>query len=420
MKNNLVLPYYYINELGINASLMLDFIIKEAKNYDGNIAQLLINKSKICEKSVIKFIQPKSFDAGIDLLHNLGFLVKGKKDGRMTKTVFINLMNISLFELMERSDYEAFLEDFENEKYFGKVITIDRISEDSLRLPDFDSFLAEAGYLNFYAGREASSIKPILDQIITIYNFDMDSFYKNVAPQEDGRDAFFPSEMEKKDTFNFEVFLMQGASGVRCEGYFGEVLCDGGVVLSKNDNLIVVEESNSEVREKSSLKEEAKNNLEKFYEYMKISETMRKPIEEWSAKDFVSYFYCGMAYKNNGKGDFVFPNFGKCCSQMNTAIKVYGKKMLNKVIYSLIKNTDDLRSFCGGKEIYLSMSIFSVDWLMVKICDYVEKKEQDDQYKNLTRKISSGNLDNRLEKTNNGDRLKELRQQFNNGEKNEK
>jgi hypothetical protein len=415
-------PYYYLNDVGLKECVLLQYFFEEIKECTGNIASFVLNKSEICERSRIKFLSQDEVQSGIDNLFKFGFIFFHKKSGKKTRKFSLNIMNIILYELLGKQEYEARLSELDTKKYCGFIIPFDSLKLTDIKIQERRSMTERKKYINFENGDEA-----VFNDICAVYRFNVRKTSKHMdgdkfIPGVDGKE--FPSNVESMFAFAKDSPFFKADEKYR-------IISIGGVlegVVDEPDedesNSGSSSESNSQSEPEVSGRELARNDLMKYYSYMKISIAMKKPIIQWTARDFVAYLYCGIAKLQENRGNFLFPNFAKECTQMKRIMEKWGNKRLNKIIYCMVKKTDAMIEYCGFKDFHLSFNVLNVDWMMERIWDFVQEDEANAQMKKLTEQqmgakrnpekseqITETPLDNSVD----GDTLSKYRDSFNKG-----
>lgn len=380
-------PYYYLNDVGLKECVLLQYFFEEIKECTGNIASFVLNKSEICERSRIKFLSQDEVQSGIDNLFKFGFIFFHKKSGKKTRKFSINVMNIILYELLGKQEYESRLSEFDTKKYCGFIIPFDSLKLMDIKIQDRRSMTEKKKYINFENGEEA-----VFNDICAVYRFNVRRTAKHMdgdkfVPGVDGKE--FPSNIESMFAFAKDSPFYGAEEKYR-------VISVGGILEGVVDEPEEEEPSNSSSESASesepevSDRELARNDLMKYYDYMKISIAMRKPIIQWTARDFVAYLYCGIAKLQEKEGNFIFPNFAKECTQMKRIMEKWGNKRLNKIIYCMVKKTDEMVKYCGFKDFHLSFSVLNIDWMMERIWEFVQEDETNEQLKKLTAQQMAG------------------------------
>lgn len=422
MKEILAVPYHYLNEVGLKESVFFSYLILKNNLDEANIPSFVVNKSQIKEKGEINFLTAADITAAIDALFNIGFVFIHKKFGKKTKEISLNVMNVLLFEFFGMEKYKSMLIEYDTNRYSGKYIPYDYLNTDGFKIPDFPSMFGKGGYINI--GENSEHTPEIIIEIIkSVYRFDVRNIDKHISgnsfiPFDDGED--FPVNIESMFMYGFSNLM----NGVKIP-YYEAV--NSGCDFQIGDDFVVKkdEESNSEP-EIPSLKDLARNNVMKYYEYMQISATMKKVIMEWNARDFVSYLYCGLAKIGEEEGNFIFPDFKRDTARIKKLMDKYGNKRLNKVIYNMVKRKDEMVEFCKLKDFNPSLATLSVDWIFEKMLTFVHHIEHEDSITELRKQIAENNsveddkddsekenLKNETDGSNLGNKLNELRNTFN-------
>lgn len=386
-------PLYYLNHVGVYESIVLKYLMNSSNK--NNIARFIINKSDIQKINDLKPLSNKdNLSKAMDRLFNMGFVFYHLKSGKKKRTFSICAMNIVLFEVFGFEKYMSMLTDYQDRKYIGKFIPYSYIESepDDLKFgcpTIFDKYKYVVKY----------DIKKVIK---SIYGFNFSRFKRMSIGER------YVSESDL-NFFTIDNILLFGKPMIQ---NFEEAIYDSifsGFI--KKENIIEDEESNSDEPEYEDPREKARNDLQEYYSYMKIREVMKKPIADWTPKDFVSYIYCGMA-KDNGVGDFVFPDFAKDSASMRRAMEKYGNRRLSKIINALVKNKYDIMREYNIKEIRLGTSILFVDWIIDKVILFIEKNEEQKVIGNLTEKIIN-HQKKQAECQLSDNKLDELRKNFN-------
>lgn len=401
------LPYQYIVDIGLGESAMLLYLVKMVSSSDKIVGQYLINKKQMRENNLINFIEENNFDTLVDKLYNFGFIHFHRKANRKTRSVSVSVVNMIMYELLGKEQYLLNLEDYETKKMCGRIIPYNSIDSLSFNFPEYKSMTSKNYYISY-----SCDIKDVIEQIKNMYFVNIQKIKDNVV---DGK--FVPP---KKNSSNLPVnvysFFMNGNKTIEANLplYYGFLY---GMDIKINTDIDVGDVDNEE--DEPTLKELARNDYGKFCEYLCIGQTMKKPILSWNSKDFVSYIYCGLAKLRENDGDFVFPDFSKDCARMKKLMDKYGNKRLNKVIYTMVKNTDDMAEYCKFNNFKPTPSILSVDWMFDKMLDYVSHIENERISDSLSQviqqntKIDNSIKEDSLKKEDNSVKLNELRETFN-------
>lgn len=124
-------------------------------------------------------------------------------------------------------------------------------------------------------------------------------------------------------------------------------------------------------------KESALSSYENYREYMKLDSVIVKDINDWTARDFVTVFYCGMSkYNFEHKLTVRLPVWTKDASAMKVAMETYGRPVLNNIIIAMCtkKHLIDQKL---GKSLQLGMSVFSQEWIIQKVIEVVSDRSVD-------------------------------------------
>lgn len=408
-------PYYYLNDVGLHECLLLHYFVHNINSCTGNIASFTLNKSELCKKSTIKFMSESDVQSGMNGLFDSGFVFFHKKSGKKTRKFSINIVNMVLFETLGSELYKSLLSEFDNGRYCGKVIPIDSVSAVDINIQDRPSMTEKGGYISLSGGEQE-----VFDILSAVYRFDVRKLSKHVK-----NNMFVPSVDGDKLPCNVEsMFAVAPDSPLyNIKEKYKVIAFGGGVVVSESQQSDdqTDEDSNSEEVVEVSKKDLARNDYLAYCDYMKVKTAMRKPINQWTARDFVAYLYCGIAKTREKDGDFVFPNFARECTQMKRVMEKYGNKRLSKIIFHMVKNTDVLVEYCGFNDFHLSIYTLNIDWMMNKMWDFVQDFEEREQLKKLreqkleheNNKKSEQKTEIPLDKSVSGDILNKYRESFN-------
>lgn len=401
MKDIFAIPYQYINDIGLRESALLLYFIKQLSGQKTIPGRVLINKKQMCSDGLIKFVEESYIDSAIDKLYNFGFIHFHRKSGRKTRIISISIVNIVFYELFGRDQYLANLNEYETKKYCGKIIPYEIIDSVASSKPEYQSMTSRGFYISY-----ANELTKILEQVKNMYLFDIQKIDKMI----DAGGNFIPSE-KKPNNIPANVCSLFAVGSLAIEKKYPLYECISYGSKMKVDLSNSMAECSEEDSE-PTIKELARNDYNKYCEYLNIGTTMKKPILEWNSKDFVSYIYCGLAKLNEKDGDFVFPDFARDCTRMKKLMDKYGNKRLNRVIYLMVKNTDEMVEFCRFKDFKPTPSILSVDWMFDKMLDfasYIDKEKAQRDLMQMLNSTTSGDL----KKEDNDVKLKELRETFN-------
>lgn len=121
------------------------------------------------------------------------------------------------------------------------------------------------------------------------------------------------------------------------------------------------------VNSPSSSKEKRKvalQSCDKYYEYMEIRAVLDKPTEDWTATDFLKYFFCSVA-KAHGRPRS-FPIWAKDAKLMKIYMDKYGNVNLRKVVKTLCFSREEVEKACR-RTIVLSMAVLATQWIMDQV-----------------------------------------------------
>lgn len=407
MKEVFAIPYQYIGDIGFKECAMLLYLISKV-NEDVSIpGKYLINKKQMCSDRIVNFIHEADIDSCIEKLYGFGFVHFHKRSGKKTRTVSISVVNIIMYELLGRDQYLSSLEEYDTKRFCGKIIPYSVIDSLSFSFPEYKSMTSKNFYVSYCAG-----VEEVVRQVKNMYMFDIQKIDRYI---DDGGNFISKEEKHKNNPANVCSLFMVGHSSLVFEEQLYHIFLHGGKINVRGN---IEKKDDDENIVEPTLKELARNSYEKFCEYLQIGQTMRKPILDWTSKDFVSYLYCGLAKLNEGSGDFVFPDFARDCTRMKRLMDKYGNKRLNKVIYLMVKDTDNMIEYCRFRDFRPSPSILSVDWVFDKMLDYVSYVEKETAHNELSNMLSkqgpvAQKQDEHLKKEDSDVRLKELRETFN-------
>lgn len=408
MKDVFAIPFQYIKDIGLDGSAMLLYLIGIVSRDKSIPGKYLVNKKQMKENDLINFIHDSEFDNLIDRLYDFGFVHFHRKAGKKTRTVSISVVNIIMYELLGKEQYVMNLAEYETKKFCGKIIPYSVIDSLSFSFPEYKSMTSKNFYVSYCAG-----IEEVVRQVKNMYVFDIQKIDRYI---DDGGNFISKEEKHKNNPANVCSLFMVGHGSLVFGEQLYHIFLHGGKISTSMEQ---EKEDDVEDSQEPTLKELARNSYEKFCEYLQIGQTMRKPILDWTARDFVSYIYCGLAKMNEESGDFVFPDFAKDCTRMRRLMDKYGNKRLNRVIYLMVKNTDEMVEFCRFKDFRPSPSILSVDWMFDKMLGYASYVDKEKASKELS-EILIKNTDTQdngkeepLKKQEDDVKLKELREFFN-------
>ena len=136
-----------------------------------------------------------------------------------------------------------------------------------------------------------------------------------------------------------------------------------------------IEDTSGDVKETKAqkAKREALLSHDNYREYMKLEETLSKDIKEWKSKDFVILFYCGISKTTPGLREL--PTWGKDGKLMEQYMFKYGSQRLKDMIIFFFNSHDTLEKEVH-KELDMSLSTFSTDWIRDKIKLLVVEQEK--------------------------------------------
>ena len=410
MNKVFAIPYHYIKTIGFNESAVLLYLINGISNLKCNIAHLSVKKSDIDGNSEINFITYTDFSKAIDSLYDMGFIFR-KIGKRKSSDVYPCVMNIILFELFGEKRYKSLLCKYDGE-LSGFYIDPSSISMEELSFPDYPSMTSKGYYVNY-----ADGIESVYRDIMSVYSLDIDKVEERIS---NGKISAWDGVSSGLKNI-YSLFFLKGFNTYYISLY--NLISRGGEIDFKREGDIVkIDNSNScstssnSSSEAVDLKDLARDNLSSYYQYMRIKDVLKKPISGWTSKDFVIYMYCGMAKSREGIGDFVFPNYGKDCSKISVAVERYGKKRIQKIIHTMVSDSDGMIDFCGFSDFRPSMSVLMTDWMMDKIIYYIDEKAKNNAVNSLSESLNMvehKKEDNDLRKPTTGAKLEELRDMFN-------
>jgi hypothetical protein len=402
MKEIFSIPYQYINDIGFRESALLLYFMRKISREGGLPGKVLINKKNMCSDYFINFIEESYLDTAIEKLYNFGMVHFHRKAGRKTRIISISVINIIMYELLGRDKYLSVLEEYETKKCCGKIVPYEVIDSLSFAIPEHQSMTSKNYYIDYCSG-----VDEVIKLVKNMYLFDLTKIQKYI---DDGGNYVPKEEKHKNNPVNVFSFFQIGNDVLNFGRPVYNAIMYGAanVKINLGSDNDYSEDDNTE----PTLKELARNNYEKYCEYLGIGLTMKKPILDWNSKDFVSYIYCGLAKLNEKDGDFVFPDFAKDCTRMKKLMDKYGNKRLNRVIYLMVKNTNEMIEFCRFKDFKPTPSILSVDWMFDKMLDFASYMDKEKAQKDLMSIINTS-VNGNLKKEDDGVKLKELRETFN-------
>ena len=127
-----------------------------------------------------------------------------------------------------------------------------------------------------------------------------------------------------------------------------------------------------------SLRAEASEDYKKYCLYLQSAELMKKKTEDWVAKDFIVYIYCGMARWS--QPPFAIPDFPKECTQIKRVMTTMGNKRLRDVIFFFVRNYPDIVKVWNMRDYTISVPTFCTGWKLEKLSRMQEdarKKEEE-------------------------------------------
>lgn len=402
----------------------------------------------LSDGSMIGFLNNKQIRTGIDDLFDSGLILKRRISGKNTTLYSINIINFMLLELLEKKYFELLIP-VEEKGYNGQLVSLDLIEStiDTTDIRPRESSYLEAG--KFYELSKISSKKSIIEIVGSIYRVNANKLISYVM--DDGitidlkserggvqnlpryiTAILMPSDMgsyrKNMESIQFK-FLYHGISEIL--SLFGTIGITTPLVAYvepvKEGAEEVEEEPVVQTPEEVSLKELARYDYKKYCEYMKIGVSMKTPIADWKSKDFVSYFYCGMAKRTSVSNDesaikeeFKLPDFRKDCSIMKKHMERYGNKKLADLIKTLILDYENIKAKYRVKEIQLHVGVFGIDWIMNHVESFMKYRGESDLSERVNERLQEvkkqEKTEPQLEKTEKQALLEELRKQTQNGE----
>lgn len=135
---------------------------------------------------------------------------------------------------------------------------------------------------------------------------------------------------------------------------------------ASSETSIRIEGTDGDVKETKAqkAKREALLSHDNYRTYMKLEETLARDIKEWKSKDFVILFYCGISKTTPNLREL--PTWGKDGKLMEQYMFKYGPQRLKDMIIFFF-NSHDILEKEVNKELDMSLSTFSTDWIRDKI-----------------------------------------------------
>ena len=118
--------------------------------------------------------------------------------------------------------------------------------------------------------------------------------------------------------------------------------------------------------------DEALKSYPVYREYMLLEETLEKNISDWTSRDFVIFYFCGIAHSQDTTSVLSFPVWGKDCKLMGRYMKKYGNKILYRLLKTIFLHTDKISEKIN-RPIKPSMAVIGTQWIM----DIVEQIFED-------------------------------------------
>lgn len=401
---HIILPCNYLSSIGLKETFFLSYLVDTVPKCNSTLAFFQVNKKEILEKKIMDCLKSEEITSIIDKLFDYGFVFKCRKNGRITKKITLNYVNMAFFDMVGEEKYLSILKDYEDNHYIGKYIELKDV--EYVNDNEFGYPLLEKYFSNTVIERKSD--------INAIYSFNIKKVFSHI------KDGEFVPNNDSFDTIaNIESMFIQGeTSPFMLEKIpFGYGLRVGYKKFSwKELSINVEDESDSDVYvdEKTA----ARNDLMAYYKYLRISDTMHKPIVEWTVRDFIAYLYCGMAKQREDVGNFIFPDFKKDAYKFKVLIDKYGKKSLNKLIYYSYKHTREISEYCRIKDFNPTVSTFFVDWIVKKVFDFIDHYENNMQYDKLSKALAESSKSEKkeevtIEKNIDNGKLMSLRKEFN-------
>lgn len=396
----IILPTNYIESIGLKETFFLSFLIDTMPKCNSFLPVFQVTTKNITSENYMRTFKIAETKEIISKLYDFGFVFKVKKSNKITKSITVNVMNMIAFDCLGVEKYVCYLKDIETNKYVGKYIGFDSVDE----FTTVEEFSFD--FLNSYVRREN-----IKDDFRSICSFNIKKASKQIKDNE-----FIPKESELK--INIESCFLQNINSpfISKEVSYGEILRSGakGFALPEFEDEDTDSDSSSTFETE---KDKARNDLNSYYKYLKIGETMKKPVLEWTPRDFIAYIYCGMAKMREEFGDFIFPDFSKDAYRIKILMSMYGNKRLQKLIYYSYKMPERIEYSCRIKNFKPTISTFFIEWQVVKIFEFIEDYENNKEYDALAKKLREAKQVKReeveLEKSPSPDKLLSLRDRFN-------
>lgn len=292
---NVIIPLFYANNIGLEACFILNEIIeniKEEKENFGEIAWFWIKKKEfVCDD--LKFVTEDFFKKGMEDLFNSGFVIKKRSSGRDTSKFAVNVFNIMIFDLVGPDLYFDMIREVKNNVYSGFFADSSMLlSVKEIKSPSYLSYFHNNVFVD-YNNIDLDKFKMI---ILTIYNNDIYKINKYI--DESGVIKFkYLSECQSFPKNLRSISFPCGINNINGldKPYFEFILSGKEVskdflsCFNESEDKEQEEEIEIEKVEKKSVKDIARTDYVSYCKYMKVAETMKKPVKDWNATDFVIY-----------------------------------------------------------------------------------------------------------------------------------
>jgi hypothetical protein len=386
-----------------------------------NIAWVPIKSTEfVLDNSRLRMFSVDQIRKSVTSLYIKGLLVRRTSGLKATVDYSPNVLNLMILSMMGAEQMSRCLESIRGSGWEGHYCKADVIKEMSLVSPVMSS--------PFMPSTATPMTQHSLSELVSmIYAFDIRKldekcFDGHLLLPDRSNSPLHTSTMLMNDIGVMDNVRMAGHGDIfsMCHGVLGAGRIPVAGIMSVCITIDVKPEPGPklELRQEEPKAEDRFTDYVSYCKYMRVSDTMKKPTEEWTCRDFVIYYYCGISKLK--EKDYTVPNFARDCVCMQKVMKRYDNERLRKVIHCMITRNTEIGNEKRIKDFSsLTMSTLSVDWIMEKVCEFMDSmstgnreaaaaKESRTVEKSIAAQEDTGLLSPERKK-----RLEELRLKFN-------
>ncbi|MGQ4893421.1 MAG: hypothetical protein ACP6IQ_02210 [Candidatus Njordarchaeia archaeon] len=405
-----------VRVLGLNSTLLLDYFnikIKNTNDFVYNLPAIKIEKTKITSKdSDLFFMKPKDFSEALENLLMKGLLIQFCKEQKKTKYYTINILNLLLLDLLQ-GFYFDFLHEINDDYGYGYFVCCNEaFTPTGLFVSDYCYTTAD-----ICVNGQKLKEDDLLLLLKIIYNTDLYNLDNWVSSIKDRTlpmktiNCAYPDKTILKSFQHFDYydaffnFLIDVAKGIINP-------TPEEIKSYKRDELqskeIDLDDTNVYVQKTNKLLESARSVYADYCKYLQMGEVIKKPVENWTASDFVKYMYC--AVNKYAKPPYIFPNYGKDGKMMKKYIERFGKEKLKDYIYYLGKHKNDFMEKARISDLTITISTLNVDWIIQKLDKYINEIKLKQQGYSVNQAFEQ--KEKEIHSENKDDRFKDLLNKF--------